>query len=468
MSRLKVVLYNPQSVFYTMPLALLALGSYLDPEKYEVKIFDGRIDDERSVLKECEDAICFGVTVLTGAPIHDALRMTRRVKSRFPGLVTVWGGWHPSLFPEETLHEKAIDVVVNGQGEISFAALLEAISSGTSFNGIKGIHFKQSGQTVQTPPQPLADVNAFPRFNYDLIPVEKFFALKKRRQLDHISSQGCRFRCTFCADPLMYKRGWTAFSPQRMGEELEDLWKRYRFTDVNFQDETFFTSRDRVEGIASEILDRELKFTWFGTMRADQGTRMHDDLFKLCKRSGLRKVMIGIEAGSQETLDWMQKDITVEQVYDSAARCLRNNIGVLFNIIVGFPGETPESISESIRVARELRKMSPRFELAIFYFKPYPGNLIADQLLREGYRFPRGLEEWANFDYVGSRNEWISDAQMQQVEFFRFYQRIGWNDTMPLLGPIRKIARWRCQNHNYHLPLERRLYEWIRPPEKLS
>ena len=196
-----------------MPLALLALGSYLDPEKYEVKIFDGRIDDELSVLKECEDAICFGVTVLTGAPIHDALKMTRKVKNRFPGLVTVWGGWHPSLFPEETLHEKAIDVVVYGQGEMPLAALLDAISSGKSFDGIEGIYFKQDGQIVRNAPQPLADVNSFPRFNYDLIPVEKFFALKKRRQLDHISSQGCRFRCSFCADPLMYKRGWTAFSP---------------------------------------------------------------------------------------------------------------------------------------------------------------------------------------------------------------------------------------------------------------
>src|SRR5690242_19609528 len=100
MPRQKVVLYNPQSVFYTMPLALLALGSYLDPDQYEVRILDGRIDDELTVLKECYDAICFGVTVLTGAPIHDALKMTRKVKARFPRIVTAWGGWHPSLFPE--------------------------------------------------------------------------------------------------------------------------------------------------------------------------------------------------------------------------------------------------------------------------------------------------------------------------------------------------------------------------------
>lgn len=451
-----------------MPLAMLALGSYLDPEKYEVKILDGRIDDEDAVLQACENAICFAVTVLTGAPIHDALRMTRAVKGKFPGLETVWGGWHPSLFPEETLHEPSVDVAVIGQGEIPFASLLEAISCGTGFEAVKGIYFKQSGRIVRTPPQPLVDVNLFPRFNYELIPVKKFFKLKNRKQLDYISSQGCRFRCSFCADPLMYNRGWAGFSPQRLGEELQDLWTKYRFTDVNFQDETFFTSRDRVEGIAAQILDRSLKFTWFGTMRADQGKRMPEDLFRLCKRSGLRKVMIGIEAGSQEMLDWMKKDITIDQVYDSAAKCLRNEIGVLFNIIVGFPHETADSIDESLRVARELRKMSPRFELSIFYFKPYPGNHIADQLLREGYRFPRSLEEWANFDYVGSKNEWISERQLNRIEYFRFYQRIGWNDTMSFFSPIRKIARWRCQKHDYRLPIEKNIYEWLRPPEKLS
>ena len=380
----KVILYNPRSVFYTMPLALLALGSYLDPEKYEVIILDGRIDDEDKILEACEGAICFGVSVLTGAPINDALQITRKVKERYPGLTTVWGGWHPSLFPIETLEETSIDIVVNGQGEIPFAALLDAIVSKNGFDQIKGIFFRKNGTIMSTLPQPMTDINAFPKFNYDLIPVERYFKLKGRRQLDYISSQGCRFRCTFCADPFMYKRGWYGFSPQRMGDELEELWNQYHFDDVNFQDETFFTNRDRVEGIANEILDRNLKFTWFGTMRADQGSRMDDDLFVLCKRSGLRKVMIGIEAGSQEMMDWMKKDIKIEQVYESAEKCLQHGIAVIFNIILGFPHEKPESIAESLRVSRELRKMSPDFELGIFYFKPYPGNAIADQLLKEG------------------------------------------------------------------------------------
>ena len=468
MSPHKVILYNPKSVFYTMPLALLALGSYVDPEKYEIKILDGRMDDEDAVLDACRDAICFGVTVLTGAPIHDALHLTRKVKQRFPKLVTVWGGWHPSLFPHETLSEASVDVLVNGQGEIPFAALLDAIVNAKDLNKINGIFFKRGDQVVATPPQPLHEINDFPKLNYDLLPVEKYFKLKGRRQLDYISSQGCRFRCSFCADPFMYKRGWYGFSPQRMGEELEELWNKYKFDDVNFQDETFFTSRERVEGIAKEILQRGLRFTWFGTMRADQGSRMDDSLFKLCKRSGLRKVMIGVEAGSQEMMDWMKKDIKIEQVYDSAEKCLRNGIAIIFNIILGFPHETQSSIDESLRVARELRKMSPDFELGIFYFKPYPGNAIAEQLLQEGYRFPNGLEEWAQFDYVGSSNDWINKEQYDRIEAFKFYQRIGWNRSQALLSPVKKIAQWRCRKNNYSFPVEKIIYEWVRPRVRLS
>jgi hypothetical protein len=129
MSRKKVVLYNPRCVFHTMPLALLAIGSYLDPEEYEVKIIDGRLEENDSrLLDECRNAICFGVTVLTGAPIYDAIEVTQKVKKQYPEIVTVWGGWHPSLFPEETLEEESIDIVVTGQGELPFTALLKEIS----------------------------------------------------------------------------------------------------------------------------------------------------------------------------------------------------------------------------------------------------------------------------------------------------------------------------------------------------
>src|SRR3984885_244477 len=86
--RLKIVLYNPRAVFFTMPLALLAIGSQLDPDLYEVVTIDGRLepDPESAVLSQLEGALCLGVTVLTGAPIADALQISRAAKRARPDL----------------------------------------------------------------------------------------------------------------------------------------------------------------------------------------------------------------------------------------------------------------------------------------------------------------------------------------------------------------------------------------------
>src|SRR3990172_6869119 len=125
MKRHKIVLYNPQSVFYTMPLALMAIGSYLDPQDYDVRIIDGRLEKDSvgAVVSEINDALCLGITVLTGAPIGDALRVTHAARAERPDLFIVWGGWHPSLLPTETLVESGADAIVQGQGEVAFAEL---------------------------------------------------------------------------------------------------------------------------------------------------------------------------------------------------------------------------------------------------------------------------------------------------------------------------------------------------------
>jgi len=163
--RLKVVLYNPKAVFFTMPLALLAIGSALDPEKYEVVIVDGRLEPDPLAALEphLHDALCLGVTVLTGAPISDALAVTRAVKRRRPNLPVVWGGWHPSMFAHECLDdEPAVDVTVQGQGEDTFAEIVERLAGGRTLEGCAGCTARLTdGRIVQNPARPLQPVERF-------------------------------------------------------------------------------------------------------------------------------------------------------------------------------------------------------------------------------------------------------------------------------------------------------------------
>ncbi len=467
-----VVLYNPYAVFYTMPLALIAIGSYLDATKYNVIIIDGRLEKEPMLKISAaleQGTLCFATTVLTGGPIKDALKISRAVKKQFPLVPIVWGGWHPSLFPHQTLEETSVDVVVKGQGEVSFAELLERFINKESLKGLQGIAYKENGIVVMNEERHMQDLNNFPAFNYDLIDVEGYMKLSGRKQLDYISSQGCRFRCAFCADPTMYKRGWYGYDPERMGYEIEILWNKYKFNHVHLQDETFFTNAKRVKGVAEEFIKRQLPISWFGTMRADQGVRLDDSVWELCKKSGLERVMIGMEAGTQEMLDWIQKDIKLHHIYETAEKCIRYGIAINFSIIVGFPGETEESISETLRMVKELRKMSSTFNMGIFYYKPYPGNKIADKLLAENYRFPATLEEWSDFDFVDTqKSDWISDKKIREIEGFKFYQQLAYNKSTPAKYLVQQVAKWRVENKLYKFPVEKKLKELLMPRQRMA
>ena len=471
MARHKIVLYNPHAVFWTIPLGLLAVGSALDPARFDVRIIDARLERDAlaTVLAETHDALCLGVTVLTGAPIRDALTVTRAAKAARPNLPVVWGGWHPSLFPRECLAEPTVDAVVNGQGEDTFAAMVERYLAGRDLAGVTGVTWRDaSSAIVQNMPRPLRDVNTLPALNYDLIPVEAYFARKGKRQFDYISSIGCRFRCAFCADPFVYRRGWFGLAPERMANELGALWQRYRFTEIAFQDETFFTSAPRVADISRAFLDAGIDASWTATMRADQGARLPGESLALAQQAGLRRVMVGVEAGTDEMLKRIKKDITIAQVFATAEKLARSDIGAIWNFIVGFPDEPDESFAAGLQVARRLREMSDDFEVAIFFYRPYPGNDIADGLVGT-YPFPTTLEQWADFDYVGSTGPWVSAQKQARVERFKFYQKYAYGrQSHPLARPLQTVARWRVRRDFYRWPVEQRLVEALYPAPKLA
>ena len=258
--RHKIVLYNPNAVFFTMPLALMAIGSELDPAEYEVVTIDGRLEANAvaAVTEALKDALCLGVTVLTGAPISDALRISRAAKRARPDLPVIWGGWHPSLFPGDCLQEPSVDVTVQAQGEETFSEIVQRLVNGESLRGCAGCTVRlDNGEICVNPPRALRSLESFRAHDYGLIPVERYFQLKGKRQLDFISSQGCNFRCAFCSDPFVYGRKWVGLDPTTMVERLHELSDRYGFDDVNFQDETFFTKRERIEQWAGRGLLRQ-------------------------------------------------------------------------------------------------------------------------------------------------------------------------------------------------------------------
>jgi anaerobic magnesium-protoporphyrin IX monomethyl ester cyclase len=470
--RRKVVLYNPRAVFYTMPLALLAIGSELDPEKYEVVIVDGRLDPdpEKTVLSHLQGALCLGVTVLTGAPIADALQVSRAAKASRPGVPVVWGGWHPSMFGKQCLDEPCVDVTVQAQGEATFAEIVERFAAGRSLEGCRGCMFRgPDGRVRVNPPRALLPLDGFRPHDYSLIPVERYYAFKGKRQLDYISSQGCHFRCAFCSDPFVYGRKWVGIDPSSMVAKLRELWDRYRFDDVNFQDETFFTNRDRIEVMAREIVASGMRFTWAATMRADQGVRLPEEVWKLCKQSGLRRLLVGVESGDDQMLKRIKKDITIEKVFHTAERMRALGIAGIFPFIVGFPDESEASVDATLACAKRLRGMSGTFETPIFYFKPYPGSAIVAEAVAKGFELPSTLTDWSQFDYVaGLPGPWVTPAKYRLIERFKFFLDLASRRGKWSTSWLRPLARLRCERQEFRWPVEMMVIQRLRPTQRLS
>jgi radical SAM superfamily enzyme YgiQ (UPF0313 family) len=151
-------------------------------------------------------------------------------------------------------------------------------------------------------------------------------------------------------------------------------------------------------------------------------------------------------------------------VRQTAERLRRHGIGAIFNFIVGFPDEPEESVASTLTLMKELRSLSPEFETPVFYYRPYPGTEIAETARERGYAFPGTLEDWAAFDYVGSRGPWVSEQLFRRVERAKFYARHAFGPSGPLRWPLRQVSRWRCERDFYDFPLEKRLVEWLRPP----
>ncbi len=464
-----IILYNPAAPYYTMPLQFLALASVIDQDKYEVKIIDARIEKSvrraHALVKELlPNAVCLGVSTITGTPIKDAVEISILAKRTFPRVPVVWGGWHPSIYPEQCIREGSADYCITGQVEMTFVELLEAIEANSGYEKIMGLAYLKDGRFTLNPERKFIDINNFPSYDYDLIPLERYFKLKGQRQLDFYSSQGCPYRCAFCADPYVYNRRWSGLKGARMLHDVFDAVLKYRIEDVVFQDENFFANIRRVMDFCDGIERKGLSFRWTATSRADQIAPLGDDVVRQLAKSNLKRVIIGAESGSQEMLDLMKKDTLAAEAVISAEKLSRFGIDAAFGFIVGFPEENFDHTMRTLATIKEIKRINPAFEFNIFFFTPYPGTELFEYIVRKGYHTPRTLAEWSQIDFIMYSGYWVKERERRYVERFKFYTKLATEERYARRWafPLRSLAEARTRRDYFDFPVEKEVVNFFR------
>ena len=449
-----VVLFNPLPVrsieehattstkvpLVNAPLSLLAIARMVMND-YDVRIFNAVVDENytEQILAACNDALLFAVSSMTCYQIRDGLEVSAAVKGRYPELPIVWGGYHPSTMPEQTILNPNIDIVVRGQGEYTLQELVRRLGGGRSLKGLPGITYKEPGQdrgqgqervkVITNPDREFSDINEFCDMPYHLIEMERYIKSYRfgDRCIDYETSRGCLAKCFFCSEPLFCKHKWTALTPERTVSELEKLHTEYGSDTFRIRDSDFFVSIRRISAIAELLIERDLNLNLVSVNgRMERLHRLDDSVWELLRRAGLREVFIGFESGYQPSLDAMGKGASVDHILKCTHSCAEHDIDLRGSFMVGIPGidtkteivHTFEMISRMINIFHEESDLE-KLDFLLSFFVPYPGTPLYQKCIDVGFSPLFLLEEWGDFDQFDFHTPWVSDGCYELTKDFR-------------------------------------------------
>ena len=323
-------------------------------------------------LEQClEIAKAFDMVVMyTSTPtLMIDIETARRIKEVKPGIVTVLTGPHVTILPEESLRagNGAIDIVCRGEFDYSTKELCE----GREWNRVDGISFIKDEQIIHTADRPpITDLDALPFvspiYKRDLPVSEYIIPHFKNPYVSIYTSRGCPARCIFCLWPQTFSgQKMRTRSPQNVFEEVKWINDNIpEMRELSFDDDTF--SADKKHARAVSELIKPLGLSWVINARAN----CDYETLKIMRDAGLRPMVVGYESGSEQILKNIKKGVTRAQATQFTKDCKKLGISIHGAFIMGLPGETRETIRDTIEYAKQLDLDSIQASLA----SPYPGT----------------------------------------------------------------------------------------------
>jgi magnesium-protoporphyrin IX monomethyl ester (oxidative) cyclase len=375
------------------PLGLSYVGSVLAQAGHQVRIYDAQFfrnlpNDLKKVMEQ-DQPDYVGLTSTT-PQWNQALTIARLIKEINPRTRIVVGGCHVSTLPRESIESPYIDFVVQGEGEHTMVELVD----GDPPDQIKGLVYRHNGTIQTNPVRPLIeDLDSIPFPMIKTLPVHRYCYPHMGNCIVVLSSRGCPHHCAFCASGVVNEWRVRKRSVTNFVEEIAYLYHDSRIKNFRFADETFCLDSNRVISICDSICNRGLKIKWSCTTTV---LSLNPNVLRGMRKAGCRLIEIGIESANREVRRSSQKIIDLESVRKVIAWAHQQGIRVSGDFILGLPGESEQTILETIEFARSSRLDYAQFAMLV----PLPGTRIWD-MINNGNTLRCLAKSWEDYSRYG-------------------------------------------------------------------
>lgn len=428
--------YPPLGVLYVASSAKKVLG-----ERIHIEVLDTQV--ERMDYADIEEYFSrnkpdiLGISCMTFLLI-DALKVARIAKQANPAVKIIFGGTHPSIYPKEMASQPEVDAVVFGEGEITFAELLDAMLSQKDLEGIEGVAFRRGNDVIVNPPRAfIKDLDSLPFPDRDLLPEDKYYNLLgqgKELMTSLLTSRGCPHNCLFCTKKD--GRRCRMRSPENVLREIEDCVNR-GITDFDIIDDTFTINKKRAEAIADLIIEKKLDITMDLRARVDT---VDQNLLNKLAQAGCTRIRFGVESGNPEILKTLKKGITLEQVRQAFSMANKAGIITFAYFMLGSPGETEADIKQSLQFAKEIAPDYVQFLITT----PFPATELYHLGLEKGVLKSDYWRDFSAHPHGEFQAEWWTEnftheelEKLQRKVHVNFYYRPGY-----ILHQISGLKSW--------------------------
>jgi len=482
---MKILLIKPSCTVYksdptlpsaTLPYGIAYLASYLLSKGEQVKVIDSLsegidcIKKEKNKTKiglsdkEIEKRIKYfnpdvvGITSMFTAYSQDVHNLARLVKKINPDIKVILGGAHASIYPELSMKDKNVDIVVKGEGEETLWEVVKAIKKRKDCDDIAGTVIRKGKKIIIcSPRQPIKDLDMLPFPAYDLFPMETYLKvaesspfLMRSKQCSIISSRGCPGDCSYCSIHSVWGHTWRGRNPKNVVDEIEFLIKNYGVKEFGFLDDSVACSKKRMGEICDEITKRNLKIKW-STPNGISHWTLDEQLLDKMKSSGCYRITFGIESGNLKTREFIgwKKNFSLEQAKRITKYANKIGLWTISTFILGFPYEDEKSINDTINFA-----IKSDTDFAIFFLLiPFPGTKVYEVFKKEGLLnfdnlldpCTKGRESQiaklgAALAQVGCRTKYFNQKELRSFQT-KAYKNFWKARFISFLNPIRVIRK---------------------------